>query len=210
MQSSLVSVNVGVPRMVMHEGEPVTTSIFKESVSGRVRVAGVNVEGDDQADRSVHGGPVRAIYVYASEDYAWWEAELERSMPPGTFGENFTTRGIDVNAALIGERWRVGSAVLQVTIPRIPCYKLAIRMDDRRFIKRFGKALRPGPYLTIVEPGEVGAGDSIEVIGRPAHDLTIAEMTRIYLFERARLAELLVPELPEPWREWVAERVGQA
>ena len=170
---------------------------------------GVNVDGDDQADRTAHGGADMAVYAYAAEDYRWWESELERALAPGTFGENLTTTGIDVNAALIGERWRIGDALeLEVAGPRIPCYKLAARMEDPRFVKRFGAALRPGPYLRIVREGTVAAGDSIAVTHRPAHGIRIVDMTRIYLFERERLGELLAaPELSAAWLDWIREQL---
>lgn len=204
MSAEVVSVNVGGVRTVQYAGKTTTTGIFKTPVSGRVAMRGVNLHGDDQADRSVHGGEVRAVYAYAIEDYAWWELQLGRAMPPGQFGENITTQGVDVNDAIVGERWRIGSALLQVTIPRVPCYKLGMKMGDARFVKRFALALRPGPYLTIVKEGDVEQGDSIEVVSRPSHGLTIAKMAQIYLFERNRLSELLVPELPHSWHEWIA------
>lgn len=203
MSASVLSVNVGSVRTVRHDGADVVTGIFKRPVAGRITVAGVNIAGDDQADRSVHGGPDRAVYAYASEDYAWWEGELERDLPPATFGENLTTRGIDINAALIGERWRVGTAVLQVTTPRFPCYKLAMKMEDPKFVKRFGAALRLGSYLSIVTEGALESGDPIEIVHRPAHRISIGEMSKIYLFERQRLRELLVPELPDEWAQWI-------
>ncbi|MBV8332138.1 MAG: MOSC domain-containing protein [Candidatus Eremiobacteraeota bacterium] len=205
MSAALVSVNVGAVRTVRHDGQDVVTGIFKEPVAGRVALRGVNLAGDDQGDRSVHSGPDRAVYAYSTEDYAWWTHELGRESAPGTFGENLTTSGIDVNGALVGERWRIGSAVVQVTTPRFPCYKLAMKMGEPTFVRRFGAALRAGTYLSVVEEGELGSGDAIEVVHRPAHRLTIGEMTKIYLFERSRLAELLVPELPEEWMQWVNE-----
>ena len=206
---SIVSVNVGRVRTVDHGGEHVTTGIFKEPVAGRVRLRGVNLDGDDQADRGVHGGRDRAAYAYASEDYDWWSAELGRAFPPGSFGENLTLRGLDVSGALIGERWRVGSAVVQVTSPRVPCYKLAMKMDDPKFVRRFAAALRPGAYLSIVEEGDVAAGDGVEIVHRPAHALTLMEMARIYFFERERIAELVdVEDLPAGWRDWAREHIG--
>jgi len=195
------SVNVSPVRTIHYHGREITTGIFKEPVSSRIAVRGVNLDGDDQADRTVHGGADQAVYAYALEDYQWWEQQLGRSLPPGQFGENLTTSGIRINDALVGERWRVGTALLQVTAPRTPCYKLAMKMDDPRFIKRFALALRPGPYFSIVEEGEIQQGDAIQVVHRPSHNITIAEMTNIYLFQHDRLAELLVPELPPAWRE---------
>lgn len=205
MNASVLSVNAGSVRTVRYNGKDVTTGIFKQPVAGSVAVGGVNLAGDDQADRSVHGGPDRAVYAYASEDYAWWNRELDRDVPPGTFGENLTTQGVDVHAALIGERWRIGSVVLQVTTPRFPCYKLAMKMDDPTFVKRFSAALRLGSYMSIVTEGTLERGDAIEVVHRPSHAMTIAEMSKIYLFERQRLRELLVPDIPDEWRQWIVE-----
>ncbi len=202
----LTSVNVGAVRAVPYAGKEITTAIFKEPVVGPVAVRGVNLDGDDQADRSVHGGPYQAVYAYAAEDYEWWAATLNRPILPGQFGENLTTRGIDVNGALVGERWRVGSTVLRVTIPRVPCFKLGLKMGDPHFLKHFAEALRPGSYLSIVSEGRVTAGDAIEVIWRPAHRLTIREAARIRLFDRDRANELLVPEMQASWREWARSR----
>ena len=198
------SVNVSAVKSVEYNGAHITTGIFKTPVTGRVSVGGVNVAGDDQADRTVHGGPERVIYAYAQEDYAWWGSQLDRPLDPGTFGENVTTEGVDVSDALIGERWRVGNCTLQVTSPRVPCYKLAMVMNDPVFVRTFSRALRPGAYLAIVEPGDVAACDPIEILSRPAHGLTVAGMADIYLFQRSRIGEFLdVPELPESWRDWV-------
>lgn len=203
MSRSVISLNVSPVRTVHYGAKAITTGIFKTPVRGRVALKGVNLHGDDQADRTVHGGPDRAVYAYALEDYAWWQDQLGHSLPPGQFGENLTTCGVDVSHALVGERWRVGSALLQITAPRVPCYKLAMKMNEPRFIKRFAVALRPGSYLSILVEGEVEQGDVIEIVSRPPHDITIAKMTQIYLFERDRLSELLVPGLPVSWREWI-------
>jgi MOSC domain-containing protein YiiM len=201
------AVNVGKPRRIERaHGEITTTAIWKEPVSGRVAVRGVNVDGDDQADRSVHGGADQAVYAYAAEDTEWWEAELGRELGPGAFGENITVRGVDVNGALIGERWRIGTALLEVTAPRIPCWKLAKKMEDPRFVKRFGQAGRPGAYLRILEEGEIGAGDEVEIVERPTeHEITVALMNQIALYERHRAAELVVAPVAERWRDWAHE-----
>ena len=202
----IVSVNVSGVETRDYRGEPISTGIFKQPVRGRVSVRGVNVAGDDQADRSVHGGPERAVYAYATEDYDWWAAQRGEALPPGTFGENITTRGIDVSGALVGERWRVGTCVLQVMSPRAPCYKLAMKMNDPEFVRTFSRALRPGAYLAILQEGDVASGDDVEILSRPAHHLTIAGMAGIYLFDRSRVAEMLAaPELPESWRIWALE-----
>jgi MOSC domain-containing protein YiiM len=204
------SVNVGKPRPIERsKGSVETSAIWKSPVSGRVAVCGVNVDGDDQADRSVHGGPDAAVYAYAAEDTEWWEAELGRPLGPGAFGENLTTRGIDVNGALIGERWAIGSVVLEVTAPRIPCWKLAKRMEDPRFIKRFGAALRPGGYFRIIEEGELAAGDPIEVVERPDHDVTVVLVARAYLFDHDEAAHILeAPALPASWRDWASHKAA--
>ena len=207
MRGSVYSVNVGTVRTIQYRGRTIRTGIFKNPVAGRVLVNGVNLQGDAQADRKVHGGTDMAVYAYTMEDYAWWQGDLGRAISPGEFGENLTTTRIDVNGAVVGERWRVGTALLQVTIPRLPCYKLAMKMNDPRFVKRFAAALRTGAYLKIVEEGDVGTGDPIEVVSRPTHQVTIAKMARIFLFERERLSELIVPELPLSWRDAIlAER----
>lgn len=174
----VVAVNVGRPRTVEWAGRRVRTAIWKHPVEGRVEVRGVSLAGDDQADRRVHGGPDKAVYAYATEDYRWWESELGRRLGPGTFGENLTTEGIDLQAALVGERWRVGTAVLEVCQPRMPCQKLGIRMGDARFVRRFDAAGRYGTYLRIVEEGDVGAGDQVVGLSRPAEGLTIGELGR--------------------------------
>jgi MOSC domain-containing protein YiiM len=173
-------------------------------VAGPVPVRGINVEGDDQADRSVHGGPDQAVYAYAAEDYEWWVSELGRPLEPGTFGENLTVSGVDVTGSLVGERWRIGTVVLEVAGPRIPCWKLARRMDDRLFIKRFGDAGRPGAYLRIAVPGTLQAGDTIEVVDRPDdHDVTVGLIAEIRLHATHDAVRLLdAPALPEPWRQW--------
>ena len=161
----VVSLNVGAVREVAWRGETVTTGIWKAPVSGRVALRGVNFDGDDQADRRVHGGPDKAVYAYAVDDYTWWSAELGRELGPGTFGENLTVAGLDLRGAVVGSRWRVGTAVLEVAQPRWPCFKLGIRMGDAGFVKEFEHAARFGAYLRILEEGEVGAGDEIVVVG---------------------------------------------
>jgi MOSC domain-containing protein YiiM len=203
----LEAVNVGKPRPIERtNGKVETSAIWKEPVSGRVAVRGVNVEGDDQADRSVHGGPDQAIYAYAAEDTEWWELELGRALGPGTFGENLTVRGIDVSGALIGERWAIGSTLLEVTSPRVPCWKLAKKMGDPGFIKRFALAGRPGVYLRIIEEGELGAGDAIEIVERPDHEVTARLVAKAYEQDRTLLPRLLEADaLPARWRAWIEE-----
>lgn len=200
---TVVSVNVGTPRTVAWEGSQVTTSIFKEPVTGRRRIEGVNVAGDDQADRQVHGGPDKAVYAYALSDYRWWSGQLGVELGPGTFGENLTVEGIDVTGAVVGERWRVGTAVLRVTQPRIPCHKLGLRMGDRRFPALFAQVGRPGAYLAIEEPGDVAAGDAVVLLSRPEHGVTVGDVERAYHADRELVPRVLsAPQLPERWHEW--------
>ncbi|MBV8982238.1 MAG: MOSC domain-containing protein [Acidimicrobiia bacterium] len=159
----VVSVNVGRPRTTEWQGRKVRSGIWKTPVDGPVEVAGVNLAGDGQADRRVHGGPDKAVYAYSVEDYEWWAEALGKALPPATFGENLTTTGIDLTASFIGDRWRVGTAVFEVSKPRKPCYKLGMRMDDEEFPSRFEAAGRPGAYLRITEEGAISKGDAIHV-----------------------------------------------
>ena len=189
----LTSVNVGTPvRLVTPKGREVRTAIWKEPVEGRVAVRGVNVEGDRQADLSVHGGPDKAVYSYAREDTRHWERELRRELGPGAFGENLTTEGVDVTNARIGERWAIGTTVLEVCQPRFPCFKLGIRFDDPNMVRRFSEERRPGAYLRIVTEGHIAAGDPLEIVHRPAHEITRALVYEAILHD----AELL-PRLTE-------------
>jgi MOSC domain-containing protein YiiM len=202
------SVNVGTPREVRWRGQTVVTAIWKAPVRGRVRVRGVNVEGDQQGDPEVHGGVDKELYSYAAEDLEWWAGELGREVPPGSFGENLTLRGIDVSGALVGERWRVGGTLLEVSSPRTPCFKLGIRMGSQRFPRRFAAAGRPGAYLRILAEGDVAAGDPVEVVHRPGHGLTVAEVSRIYHGDHGGAERLLqVPELAGTWRRWASRMV---
>jgi MOSC domain-containing protein YiiM len=187
----VISVNVGRSREIStRRGKPLLSAIFKAPVEGRVRVAGVNVAGDDQADRSVHGGPDKAVYAYAREDIDWWE-NIHGDLPNGVFGENLTTEGIDVSGALLGERWRIGTVVLEVCQPRIPCSKLGIRFNDLRMVKAFAQASRPGAYMRIVEEGELGAGDEIEIVSRPDHGVTLSLTSDAVLKDRSLGAAVL-------------------
>jgi len=198
---SVVSVNVGRPRPIPYRGKQVMTGIYKKPVRGRLAVRGTNLDGDVQANRKVHGGFDKAVYAYAREDYDWWEGELSRPLDPGTFGENLTTAGLDLNEALIGERWRAGTALVEVSEPRFPCFKLGFRMGTQRFVRQFARARRTGAYLRIVEEGELGAGDRIEVVGRPEHGVTIGLFAEGYLGDRDRLADVLAADqLSGEWR----------
>jgi MOSC domain-containing protein YiiM len=178
-------------------------------VPGRVRVRALNVDGDVQGNPEVHGGVDQALYAYAAEDYEWWGGELGRVLGPGTFGDNLTVRGVDVSGAVVGERWRVGGILLEVTAPRTPCFKLGIRMGSQRFPRRFAVARRPGAYLRVLAEGEVGAGDPVEVVHRPGHGLTVAEVSRIYHDDPGGAPTLLqAPELPGTWKQWAEKFAG--
>jgi MOSC domain-containing protein YiiM len=205
----LVSLNVSRPREFEHQGKLATSSIWKSPVEGPVKARGVNLEGDDQADREVHGGPDKAVYSYAIEDVRWWEKELGRNLALSAFGENLTTSGIDVSGALIGERWEIGTVLLEVSEPRAPCWKLGVKMEDPGFPRKFTKAQRPGAYLRIVREGILSAGDAIRVVSRPDHRMRIKDVFRIYTLEREEARLLLeVPELSEDWKEWARRSAG--
>lgn len=203
---TVLSVNVGGAREFEYHGRPARSAIWKAPVSGRVAVRGVNLAGDDQADREGHGGPDKAVYAYAVEDARWWEKEIGRPFAHAEFGENLTTEGLDVNGALVGERWAIGTTVLEVSEPRVPCWRLGVRMNDPTFLRRFTQALRPGPYLRIVVEGDVGAGDTIRILERPAHDLTVRDVLRIYTRDRDECARLIaVPQMSQAWKRWATD-----
>ena len=195
----VISVNVGTPQQLsVRRGRPMMSAIVKAPVQGRVRVEGVNVAGDAQADLRVHGGPNKAVYAYAREDSDWWQEQLGRDIPNAMFGENLTTEGVDVTHAKIGERWRVGTVELEVCQPRLPCSKLGLRFGDLKMVKAFGMASRPGAYLRILEEGELGAGDALEIIHRPDHDVTVALVSDAILLDETLLEQALsAPELAE-------------
>jgi MOSC domain-containing protein YiiM len=202
----VLSVNVGGVRRFDYLGRPAQSAIWKSPVSGRVAARGVNLAGDRQADLEAHGGFDKAVYAYSVEDQRWWEREIGRPLAYGEFGENLNTEGMELNEALVGERWQIGSALFEVSEPRIPCWRLAVRMNDEAFPRRFTKALRPGTYLRIVGEGDVGAGDEIRVMLKPDHGLTVRDVFRIYTHDRDEVSRLLaIPQLSESWREW-AER----
>lgn len=201
------SVNIGAPRRITVDGGEEITWIWKAPAAGRVAVRGVNLAGDDQGDRRVHGGPDKAVYAYSRDDLDWWEQQLGRRLEAGIFGENLTIAGLPVSGALIGERWRIGSAILEVSEPRLPCYKLGIRLGNATFPKQFAQAGRPGAYLRIVQEGELGANDEVIVVCQPAHDITVADVSRIRLHQPDAAYRLLeAPELAIRWHEWARKR----
>jgi MOSC domain-containing protein YiiM len=205
----IVSVHVGRPRTLSTPRTAVTTAIWKNLVEGRVAVRGVNLVGDDQADRSVHGGPDKAVYAYALEEVRAWESELGRDLGEAALGQNLTTQGIDVSGALIGERWSIGSTLLEIAQPRLPCFKLGLRVGTPGFVKQFAQASRPGAYLRIVEEGELGAGDPIKVVSRPDHGITSRLVFDAILRDPAlRPSVVRAHQLPADLRRWMTDRDG--
>lgn len=208
----LLSIQVGRPREVEWRGKRVLTSIFKQPVTGPVRVKTLNLEGDEQSDLSVHGGAEKAVYAYPSEHYAWWRDELPGvDLPWGAFGENLTTEGLDESSLYIGDRVTIGSAAFVVTQPRLPCFKLAIRFGRPDMVKRFQRSGRTGFYFSVLREGVVTAGDALEVHSRGESHVSVAEIAHLYTAEAVdplllrRAAEL--PALPASWREYFRNRL---
>ena len=201
----ILSVNVGLPREVIWQGKLVTTGIFKEPVQGRAMMRRLNLDGDQQADLTVHGGVNKAVYLYPSEHYGYWRIELPgMDLARGMFGENFTTEGLLENAVYIGDRFRIGETEVMVTEPRMPCYKLGIKFGRADIVKRFLASRRTGFYFAVAHEGLVSAGDAIELIGREQKEISVADITRIYAFEKDDLTGLRrvvkVESLPENWK----------
>ncbi|HEV8276070.1 MAG TPA: MOSC domain-containing protein [Streptosporangiaceae bacterium] len=190
----VVSVNTGRGRDEEWAGRLKRTAIDKRPVAGPVAVGRLGLAGDEQVDKPDHGGYEQALYAYAREDLDWWVERLGRELASGTFGENITTSGLEVTGGLIGEVWRLGSAVVQVTSPRIPCAVFAGWMDERQWVKRFADAGRVGAYLRVLEEGQVSAGDPVEKLARPATRLTIAESVRAYYGDVDLMRRLLTVE----------------
>ncbi|MEZ0072198.1 MOSC domain-containing protein [Planotetraspora sp. GP83] len=196
----ILSVNVGRAVDAEWAGDLKRTAIDKRAVEGRVAVRENGLAGDERADVAHHGHPDQAVYAYAREDYDWWEPQMGRKLRDGQFGENLTTIGADVTGALLGERWRVGSAVIEVTGPRVPCVVFRNWLDERGWVRRFTEAGRPGAYFRVIEQGDLGAGDEIEVLVRPAGSVTIAESFLAYNGDKDLMRKLLAyPGHGEKW-----------
>jgi MOSC domain-containing protein YiiM len=208
----VLSVNVGMPREVEWQGATICTGIFKDSVASSVVLHTLNFEGDGQADLSVHGGRDKAVYAYPFERYREWETKLGRNLLPGAFGENLTTEGLVEDRVHIGDEFRVGTAKLVVTQPRMPCYKLGIRFDDPGMVNTFLKAGWPGIYFAVVEEGVVGPGDSIELVHTDERRIAVSDMLALILDRDAAPDELRrlveVPGLAKVWREKFKSRLG--
>src|SRR5437763_11164076 len=208
----ILSVNVGLPREVTWHGKLVKTGIFKEPVKGRVMTRKLNLDGDQQADLTVHDGVSKAVYLYPSEHYGYWRTEFpEMDLPWGMFGENFTTDGLLENAVYIGDRFQIGETEVMATEPRMPCYKLGIKFGRADIIKRFLASRRNGFYFAVKLEGQVGAGDSIELVGREQQDISIADITRLYALEKNDLKGLRraieVEALPESWKGYFRHQI---
>jgi len=208
----LLSINVGLPKEVFYEGRMIRSGIFKTPVEGPVRVNALNIEGDQQADLAVHGGPSKAVYVYPSEHYAFWRKELpEVEFPWGSFGENLSTEGLLEADLNIGDRLCVGSVELVVTQPRLPCYKLGVKFGRDDMVKRFLKSRRTGFYCAVLREGMISAGDAIHYLSRDEIRVTVADITRLYAFDKADFSAMRravgVKALPQSWRDYFRERL---
>jgi MOSC domain-containing protein YiiM len=204
MSARVLSINI---TSVVHQGEWTgsegRTGIDKRSVTGAIEFKNNGVVGDRVIDTNVHGGYEQAVYAYAREDAQWWEREINEEIPAGRFGENLTTEGIDVNAALIGEQWKIGSVILEVSQPRIPCRVFAGFWKRATLIKDFTQAGRPGTYLRIIQEGTAQAGDAIEVIFKPNHTITISDLFAAKSGERSKINQIKdVTYLSTEFKEW--------
>jgi MOSC domain-containing protein YiiM len=213
----LISVNTGLPRNVTWHGRTVTTAIYKQPVAGRLALRKLNLDGDRQADLTVHGGEHKAVYCYPLAHYDYWKAQLSRDLPLAMFGENFTVDGLLEGSVHLGDQFSVGSTEVVVTQPRLPCYKLGIRFESDDMIRRFLASGRTGFYLTVTREGEVGAGDDIKVIARDPNAVPVSEITRLYVAKRYGADDvrsvqraLRVQSLPESWKRYFRDRLQKA
>ncbi|MEA3277510.1 MAG: MOSC domain-containing protein [Pseudomonadota bacterium] len=213
-QMSLAFVNVAMPKEVIHEGKAIATGIFKQPVDGRVMVRWLNVDCDGQADLWGHGGAFRAVYVYSLENYAYWRKELGRDLPYGQFGENFTVEGMSEEVVCVGDIYRIGGTLLEVSQPRVPCFKLAIKMGIEGFQNRFLKSGRIGFYFKVLEEGEVGAGDAIELVSRDPRGMSVRQISDLLYFDPTNIVDaekaLSIPALSHGWKRSFEERLAKA
>ena len=210
----LLSLNVGLPRQVRFQGELVTTGIFKKPVQGSVRLRKLNLEGDKQADLKVHGGVDKAVYAYAGEHYDYWRQELpEMSLPWGMFGENFTTEGMFEESVNIGDQFKVGTANLIATQPRMPCYKLGVKFGSMDMIKRFLASGLTGVYFKVMKEGELEQGDEIKLIKKAENSVTVKDIVRIYTIDKDDIQTIeraiKIKDLPNGWRYHFIKQLGQ-
>lgn len=207
----LISLNVARPQLALYNGATISTGIFKKPVSGPVQLRTLNLDGDRQADLAVHGGPNKAVYGYPSEHYDFWRQELPgMSLPWGMFGENFTTEGLRESDLHIGDRLQIGTAIIVVRQPRIPCYKLAVKFQRNDILARFLRSGRSGFYFSVEQEGTVAAGGSFEFLSKEPRGISIAEMNRLFAEDKynSRLLETAIASaaLPEDWRDYFRKR----
>ncbi len=200
----VISVNRGQEASLLIGGKPGRTAIDKRPAAGPVWVGKLGLDRDEYADKENHGGVDQAVYAYAREDLDWWTEQLSRELRNGIFGENITTAGIDVSSALIGETWQVGTAIVQITAPRIPCVTFKSWLDEPHWVKRFAAAGRPGAYLRVLTEGTVQAGDDLTVLSRPDEAVTVTESMRAYYGDREIMHRLLAVE----GRGWKWDEIG--
>jgi MOSC domain-containing protein YiiM len=210
----LLSLNVGLPRQVRFQGELVTTGIFKKPVQGSVRLRKLNLEGDKQADLKVHGGVDKAVYAYAGEHYDYWRQELpDMSLPWGMFGENFTTEGMFEESVNIGDQFKVGTANLIATQPRMPCYKLGVKFGSMDMIKRFLASGLTGVYFKVMKEGELEQGDEIKLIKKAENSVTVKDIVRIYTIDKDDIQTIeraiKIKDLPNGWRYHFIKQLEQ-
>lgn len=215
LKMQIVSLNIGLPQIVTRNHEAVSTAIFKQAAGRRLALRTLNLDGDRQADLSVHGGPAKAVYVYPSEHYEYWQREFpEMQLPWGMFGENFTTTGLLEPQVNVGDTFSVGTAVVMATQPRMPCYKLGIRFGRTDIIRKLLQSERTGLYLSVLQEGEVGPGDRIDLIKKSEDSVTVTEVTRLYSSDKSNV-ELLrkaiaTEALPETWRGYFEHQLEKA
>ena len=210
----LISLNVARPRLTVYKGETITTGIFKQPVSGPIQLRTLNLDGDRQADLTVHGGPFKAVYAYPSEHYSFWRHELPGvDLPWGMFGENFTTVGLAEDDLHVGDRFQIGSSIVMVRQPRVPCYKLAAKFQRDDILERFLLSGRSGFYFSVEQEGSVADGDGFEMLQRNPGGITIAEMNRLFVRDKYNhdllRKAIQTRALPEDWREYFLERLNR-
>lgn len=208
----ILSVNVSLPKEIDFEGQKVTTGIFKEPVEGRIMLRTLNLDGDKQADLTVHGGVDKAVYAYSIEHYEYWRKVFPNiEMPNGMFGENFTVEGLMESEVSIGDVFQIGSSKVIATQPRMPCYKLGVKFGRMDVLKKFLASGRSGIYFKVLEEGEVGAGDTIEQITKDPNQVTINDIVRLYAKDREDIKTMQraakVGVLPEGWKDYFLEQI---
>jgi MOSC domain-containing protein YiiM len=208
----ILSVNVSLPREIDHKGQIISTGIFKEPIEGRIKLRTLNLDGDRQADLSVHGGPDKAVYTYSVEHYEYWRGVFpDLEMPNGMFGENLTVEGLVESEINVGDVFRIGSAIVTATQPRMPCYKLGIKFGRMDVIKKFLASGRSGIYFKVSKEGQVSTGDSICQITKDLNQITISDIVRLYTIERENLQTMRravkVDALPKGWKRYFLEQI---